>query len=103
MVWYFYIVYFFAGAFLANSVPHFVNGISGQKFPTPFAHPPGKGLSSPTLNVWWGFVNFIAGYLLATCVGSFAMGLTFDSLALLLGVLAISILSSIVFGKRKIP
>jgi hypothetical protein len=42
---------FFAGAFLANFVPHFVHGISGDRFPTPFANPPGKGLSSPTLNV----------------------------------------------------
>jgi hypothetical protein len=98
MVWYLYIAYFFAGGFIANSVPHLVNGISGKKFPTPFVRP----LSSSTLNVWWGFVNFIVGYLLVTCVGTFAMGLTFDSLALMLGVLAISIFNSIVFGKQKI-
>jgi len=101
MVWYFYIAYFFSGAFLANSIPHFVNGISGQKFPTPFAHPPGYGLSSPTLNVEWGFTNLIIGYLLVTCVGSFATGFTFDSLAMFLGILAIALFSSIAFGKRK--
>ena len=40
--WYNYIACFFAGIFLANFVPHFVHGISGDRFPTPFAHPPGK-------------------------------------------------------------
>ncbi len=51
MNWYNYVACFFAGMFLANVVPHFVHGISGDRFPTPFAHPPGKGLSSPTINV----------------------------------------------------
>ena len=53
---------FFSGMFLANSVPHFIHGISGDPFPTPFAEPPGKGLSSPTVNVAWAFANIIAGY-----------------------------------------
>jgi hypothetical protein len=30
MRWYHYLAYFFGGAFLANTVPHFVNGISGS-------------------------------------------------------------------------
>ena len=97
MMWYFYIIYFFAGAFLANGVPHFVNGISGRKFPTPFVRP----LSSPTVNVLWGFTNFFVGNLLLTTVGSFSLGLTFDSLAAILGILAISLLNSSVFGKLK--
>jgi hypothetical protein len=53
-----------AGLFLANTVPHFVHGISGDRFPTPFSKPRGKGLSSPTLNVAWALVNLVAGYLL---------------------------------------
>ena len=53
-----------AGLFLANAVPHFVHGISGNRFPTPFAKPRGIGLSSPTLNVVWALVNGIAGYFL---------------------------------------
>lgn len=64
MMWYHYIASFFAGAFLANAVPHFVHGISGNKFPTPFAKPPGKGLSSPTVNVVWALFNMVVGYLL---------------------------------------
>ena len=101
MVWYVYIAYFFAGAFLANSVPHFVSGMSGRKFPTPFAHPPGRGLSTPLANVLWGFANFVIGYILLTAVGSFAIGLTFDSLALLLGMILIAVQSSITFGRLK--
>ncbi|HEY8997087.1 MAG TPA: hypothetical protein VIM60_04280 [Edaphobacter sp.] len=55
---------FFAGAFFANVVPHFVHGISGDPFPTPFANPSGKGLSSSTVNVLWSLVNLVVGYLL---------------------------------------
>jgi hypothetical protein len=64
MSWYNYVACFFAGAFLANFVPHFVHGISGDRFPTPFAHPPGKGLSPPPVNVAWAFVNLLVGCLL---------------------------------------
>ena len=64
MKWYHYVAAFFAGAFLTNVVPHFVNGISGNAFPTPFADPPGKGLSSPLINVLWALLNLIIGYLL---------------------------------------
>ena len=64
MKWYHYIAGFFAGVFLTNVVPHFVNGISGNAFPTPFSDPPGKGLSSPLTNVLWALFNLLAGYLL---------------------------------------
>ena len=64
MKWYHYIACFFAGMFIANMVPHFIQGVSGQTFPTPFANPPGKGLSSPTVNVLWGLFNLIIGYVL---------------------------------------
>jgi hypothetical protein len=64
MKWYHFIAAFFAGTFLANVVPHFVNGISGNYFPTPFADPPGKGLSSPLINVLWALLNLLIGYLL---------------------------------------
>ncbi len=50
-----YIFCFLAGALLANAVPHFVHGISGDRFPTPFANPPGKG----TLNVAWSLFNLV--------------------------------------------
>jgi hypothetical protein len=55
---------FFAGAFLCNAVPHFVSGVTGRAFPTPFAKPPGVGLSSPVVNLVWGFANLVVGALL---------------------------------------
>jgi len=64
MPWYFYLLEFLAGAFLANSVPHFVHGVSGAPFQSPFAKPPGVGESSPTMNVIWGFANLVGGLLL---------------------------------------
>jgi hypothetical protein len=64
MQWHHYFSGFWAGAFLANFVPHYVNGVSGNGFPTPFAKPPGKGLSSPIVNVLWALFNLVIGYLL---------------------------------------
>jgi hypothetical protein len=72
MDWYVYVARFFAGVFLANAVPHFVSGIQGRRFPTPFASPPGRGESPPTLNVVWGTTNAIVGYVLLYHVGTFA-------------------------------
>ncbi|MDR3695771.1 hypothetical protein [Mucilaginibacter sp.] len=64
MEWYNYVACFFAGAFLANAVPHYIKGVCGDKFPTPFAKPPGKGLSSPPINVLWGLLNLVIGFVL---------------------------------------
>lgn len=64
MKWYNYVAAFFAGLFLANVVPHFVNGVSGNPFPTPFSNPPGLGLSSPVVNVLWALLNLVIGYFL---------------------------------------
>jgi hypothetical protein len=71
MEWYVYVAYFFGGAFLVNAVPHFVNGVSGRRFPTPFASPPGKRESSPVVNVLWGAFNLAMGYLFVLRVGEF--------------------------------
>ncbi|HEY5824806.1 MAG TPA: hypothetical protein VIT44_10595 [Cyclobacteriaceae bacterium] len=61
--WYHYLFAFLAGLFLINIVPHFVNGVSGRPFPTPFSDPPGIGMSSPMLNVVWALINFVLGTL----------------------------------------
>ena len=63
MRWYHYVSFFFGGAFLANALPHLGNGISGHAFQSPFATPPGVGLSSSTVNVLWGLFNLAAGNL----------------------------------------
>ena len=64
MEWYQYLACFWAGVFLTNVVPHFVHGVSGNKFPTPWAKPSGTGLSSPTSNVIWALINGVSGYIL---------------------------------------
>ncbi|AWH93900.1 hypothetical protein A6035_09930 [Dietzia lutea] len=54
-----------SGALLANAVPHTVKGMTRQRFPTPFASPPGVGPSPPLHNVAWGVLNLAAGSVLA--------------------------------------
>jgi hypothetical protein len=71
MRWNHYLSYFFGGVFLANFIPHFINGISGSPFQSPFASPPGEGLSSSTSNVLWGLLNLFVAYLLLVRVGKF--------------------------------
>lgn len=57
--------YFLAGFFAWNGIPHLVKGITGQKHMTPF-----KRVSSPTLNVLWGFFNVVATlYVLGMATG----------------------------------
>jgi hypothetical protein len=97
--WYHFVAYFFGGVFLANAVPHFVNGVSGNPFQSPFASPPGEGLSSSTVNVLWGFFNLVIGYLLVCRVGSFSLGRTPHVLALGAGILAISLMAARQFGR----
>jgi len=97
--WYHYIAYFFGGAFLANAVPHFVNGVSGNPFQSPFASPPGEGLSSSTVNVLWGFFNLVLGYVLVCRVGNFQLRQTRHVVVLGLGVLAMAIMLARAFGK----
>ncbi len=101
MAWYVYIAYFGAGLFLANGVPHFVNGISGKTFPSPFASPPGVGESSPLVNVIWGMVNFVISWILIFGVGNFSLGLTLDVLMVVLGMMVASAGLALHFGRVR--
>jgi len=94
MEWLHLVSYFFGGAFLSNAVPHFVSGVTGRAFQSPFAKPPGKGLSSATVNVLWGFLNLVVGYVLVCRVGDFGLKVTGDATALGLGILVIGIFSA---------
>jgi hypothetical protein len=62
---------FVGGLFLANFCPHFIAGVSGRRFHSPFAKPPFRGLSSPVVNILWGLFNLAAAYTLLVVVGSF--------------------------------
>jgi hypothetical protein len=99
MHWYHYAAYFFGGAFLANALPHLGNGISGRSFQSPFASPPGVGLSSSTVNVLWGFFNLAVGYALVCRVGNFQPRNTRHVLVLGAGFLIISLMSARAFGR----
>jgi len=102
MKWYHFIACFFAGAFLTNTVPHFVQGVSGDPFPSPFADPPGKGLSSPTVNVVWGLANLVIGYLLLRA-GRVSQSNYWSLLAFFAGIAAISIQLSMAFVDKAHP
>ncbi|HEX4453874.1 MAG TPA: hypothetical protein VH143_23580 [Kofleriaceae bacterium] len=91
--------YFFGGAVLANALPHLGNGISGRPFQSPFASPPGQGLSSSTVNVLWGCFNLAVGYLLVCRVGNFDLRDTQHVLVLAAGILAMSLLGARTFGR----
>jgi hypothetical protein len=98
MQWYNYVACFFAGSFLANVVPHFVHGISGDRFPTPFAKPPGRGLSSPMVNVVWALFNLIIGYFLFRAGN---VTTNYGTLILFLaGIAAISLILSVRFAVK---
>ena len=96
MKWYHYLACFLAGMFLANAVPHFVMGVTGTPFPSPFASPPGKGLSSPTVNVYWGFFNLVIGYLLFRA-GKISNENRWGILLLFVGILVMGVMLSLSF------
>lgn len=99
MPWLDLIAWFAGGAVLANAVPHLVSGLTGRPFQTPFAKPPGEGLSSATVNVLWGFGNLVIAYLLICQVGAFDLRAVSDIVALGLGMLLICLFSARHFGR----
>jgi hypothetical protein len=99
MPWYHYVAYFFGGAFLTNAVPHFVSGLMGRPFQSPFAKPPGEGLSSSTVNVLWGAFNIAVGYLLVCQVGDFDLRNSVHVMVASAGALLIAVASASRFGR----
>jgi hypothetical protein len=71
----------------------------GQPFQSPFAKPPGQGLSTSTVNAVWGFFNLVVGYVLVCKVGVFDLRNTDQVLSLGLGILLMSILMARMFGR----
>jgi hypothetical protein len=99
MNWAHLVSYFFGGMFLANAVPHCVSGLQGRAFQTPFAKPPGEGLSSSTVNVCWGAFNVVVGYVLVFRVGVFDLRSTADVSAGAAGALLIGFFTARYFGR----
>ena len=69
-----------------NSVFHLVAGVSGSAFQTPFASPPGQGLSSSMVNVLWALFNLLVAYLIVERVGKFEIRQTKYFVPFALGV-----------------
>ena len=101
MKWYHYVAAFFAGMFLANFVPHFINGVSGDPFPSPFSNPPGKGPSSPLVNVLWAFLNLLIGYLLFR-VGKISHQNRWALLVFFIGALLMSMQLAVTFMEKQV-
>ncbi|WP_407168155.1 hypothetical protein [Bradyrhizobium sp. ORS 111] len=99
MNWLELIAYFFGGAFLTNAIPHVVAGAMGEPFQSPFAKPPGEGLSTSTVNILWGFFNLLVGYLLICRVGEFGLRTTSHVAALGLGGLLLGLFLARRFGR----
>jgi hypothetical protein len=99
MMWLHDLSYFFGGAFLTNAIPHFVSGVMGRPFQSPFAKPPGEGLSSSTINVLWGSFNLVIAYLLICRVGEFDARSTDHVAALGLGILLMGVITARLFGR----
>ncbi len=99
MHWTHLAAYFFGGMFLANAVPHLVSGQTGRPFQSPFAKPPGEGLSSPRVNVLWGSFNLAVAYGLLCRVGAFDLHDLPHVGAAAAGGLLISLYSASHFGR----
>ncbi len=99
MAWPHLLAYFFGGAFLANAVPHWISGVQGRAFQSPFAKPPGEGLSSARVNVLWGFLNLAVGYVLVCRVGHFDLRSTAQVAAAGSGALLLSLGLARHFGR----
>jgi len=93
------VAWFFGGAFLMNAIPHVVAGSMGRAFQTPFARPPGQGLSSSTVNVLWGFLNLVVAWLLLAFVGSFDLRAPHHVLVAGLGACVLAVLIARRFGR----
>ncbi len=91
---------FFAGVFLVNGLPHFLHGISGERFPTPFPKPEGKSTSAPLVNVLWGTLNFAVGIAFVR-VSRVTFGFNSDSLMFALGGFIVAVILAIRFGSKN--
>ena len=99
MLWLHLLSYAAGGAALTNALPHLVSGLLGRAFQTPFATPPGKGLSSSTTNLLWGFTNLAIAYLLVCRVGTFDLRNTCEVAAFGVGALLLGLALARHFGR----
>jgi len=75
LVWYFVI-----GFLLGNGVPHFVFGVAGKIFRSPFGQK-----SPPRTNIIWGLSNFIAATIISIGLSVLNLYSNYDLVILLVG------------------
>ena len=72
---------------------------TASPFQSPFASPPGQGLSSSMVNVLWGMINLVVGYVLVARVGRFDLRQTKHAIILGLGILLMALMLARAFGR----
>jgi hypothetical protein len=102
MPWYFYVFEFVSGLFLTNGVPHFVQGVSGHWFQSPFGYPPGVGESSPLSNTLWGYGNLALGFVLLWFFSPQGSEAAAGWILVALGVLLTAVWLSTHFGRVRV-
>ncbi|AHF75526.1 hypothetical protein Sant_0421 [Sodalis praecaptivus] len=100
-MWHYWFSWFAGGLLLTNAVPHLCGGLMGHAFPTPFAKPRGRGLSSASVNVLWGCVNLVLGYVFLCRIGDFDIRITADAAAIGLGILTMGLFLAMHFGRLQ--
>jgi hypothetical protein len=101
MPWYFYVLEFVSGLLLTNGIPHFVQGVSGNRFQSPFGSPPGVGETSPLSNALWGFGNLAAGFILLSFFAPQGSETEAGWMLVGLGALLAAVWLSVHFGKVR--
>ncbi|MBP1853363.1 hypothetical protein [Rhizobium halophytocola] len=96
-----YIIHFLAAAILTNGIPHFVNGVSGRRFRTPFVRFGGGDLSSPIVNVAWGWLNFLVAFALFAGVGPLFIGTLGDTIFVAAGMLLAGLALARIFARDQ--
>ena len=91
-VWWHYLVAIPVAAFLINGIPHFVHGVSGKQFPTPFSGGAGT-LDGAVRNVFWGAGNLIVGGVLLSLIWS-----SVGDMALLIELVALLVIFAALLG-----
>ncbi|MEC7763599.1 MAG: hypothetical protein VX874_16975 [Pseudomonadota bacterium] len=90
---------FFGAVFAVNAIPHSVAGVQGRAFPSPFASPPGVGMSPPWVNVLWGSFNLLVAWALLCPVAGFDPSRPAHMIAAALGGVLMALFLARHFGR----
>jgi hypothetical protein len=96
-----YIAHFIAAAILTNGIPHFISGVCGRPFRTPFVRMTGEATSPPVVNVVWGWANFLVAFVIFANIGPLYIGTPGDTIFVAAGMLIMGVILATIFGGRK--